>query len=145
MAQMATCSNPYFDVSRMEIDREGYTYTVDTMTEIRRILGDEVAIYFITGADAILEILTWKDAARLLRLCGFVAVTRPGYRVEDLDNLTGDLKARFGCDVHVVDAPSPAISSTDIRRRASEGRSFKYLVPEDVERYIIKNDLYTDR
>lgn len=143
MAQMAVNSNPYFDVSRIEMDREGYTYTVDTIKQIQQILGCSTEVYFITGADAMLEILTWKNVDELLRLCKFVAVTRPGYRVEDLDYMRNELKVKFNCEVVVIDVPSYAISSTDIRRRIADGYSIKYLVPEDVEKYIIKNGLYT--
>ena len=85
MAVMATVSNPHFEVSRMEIDRAGPSYTIDTVRELHRIYGKNTEIFFITGADAILEILTWKEPEKVLRECTFIAATRPGYELKKLE------------------------------------------------------------
>lgn len=138
MTVIATASNPHFRVSRMEIDRAGPTYTIDTLRHFREQLGD-VELYFITGADAILQILTWKDPAEVLAEARFIAATRPGY---DLDRLEKELPEGFGDRVHILEIPALAISSTDIRRRVREGRPVRYLLPEGVARYVEKNGLY---
>jgi len=142
MAQMAVLSNPYFEVSRLELDREGRSYTVDTIKELREVLGNNIELYFITGADAILEILTWKNVGELLSLCKFIAVTRPGYGKAELYNKVSELKSLFKSDIITINVPEFAISSTDIRDRVASGKSIKYLVPESVEAYIEKNKLY---
>lgn len=142
MVQLATITNPYFEVSRMEIDRGGYTYTIDTIKELKSWLGRDLKICFITGADAILEILAWKNASELLSLCSFIAVTRPGYDRKALDDKVDELKKTFNSDIITMDVPAFAISSTDIRNKAASNRSIKYLVPENVEEYIMKNRLY---
>ena len=138
MTVIATASNPHFRVSRMEIDRAGPTYTINTLRHFRAQLGD-VELYFITGADAILQILTWKDPAEVLAEARFIAATRPGY---DLDRLEKELPEGFGDRVHVLEIPALAISSTDVRRRVREGRPVRYLLPEGVARYVEKNGLY---
>jgi nicotinate-nucleotide adenylyltransferase len=138
MTVIATASNPHFRVSRMEIDRGGPTYTIETLRGLRDELGD-VELYFITGADAILQILSWKDPEEVLREARFIAATRPGY---DLDRLEKELPEGFGDRVHVLEIPALAISSTDIRLRVRDGRPIRYLVPEGVAGYIETNGLY---
>ena len=142
MAVLATLSNPYFEVSRVDIDRPGPSYTVDTVAHVRQMLGDGSEIFFITGADAILEILTWKDPERLLSTCRFIAATRPGYELERLESATGNLFRRFAHRILVVQVPAMAISSSDIRNRVRAGRPIRYLVPEPVADYIHKQRLY---
>ncbi|HBM80058.1 MAG: nicotinate-nucleotide adenylyltransferase [Clostridiales bacterium] len=142
MLQMAVVSDPYFDVSRIEIDRQGITYTIDTIIKVREILGNSIEIYFITGADTVLEILTWKDSYKLLTLCKFVAVNRPGYDSELLSRRIFELRHDFNCDIISIDVPGIDISSSMIRERVSKGQSIKYMVPENVEQYILKNNLY---
>lgn len=142
MVQMAVSSNPHFEISRIEVDRKGYTYTIDTIREIKASFKNKLHIYFITGADALLEIMTWKEADELLKECSFIAVTRPGYVKKDLYDRIDLLNRNFGADISAMDVPAIAISSTDIRSRVRSGRSIKYLVPENVEEYIIKNNLY---
>jgi len=142
MVQLATTGNPYFEVSRMEIDRGGYTYTVDTVKELKRVLGSGLSICFIMGADSMLEILTWKNAEELLALCQIIAVTRPGYDRRALDDKVRELKNSFKSDIISIDVPAFDISSTDIRNRVERNSSIKYLVPENVEDYIKKNGLY---
>jgi len=138
MTVIATASNPAFTVSRVEIERDGPTYTIDTLRAIRHERPG-AQLYFITGADAILQILTWREPGSVLREAEVSAATRPGY---DLDRLEKELPA--GCEdrVHVMEIPALAISSTDVRRRVREGRPLRYLVPAGVATYIDKMDLY---
>ncbi len=141
MTVLAAGSNPNFEVSDIEIKRSGTSYTIDTVQHFRRSRpGSE--IYFITGADAVLEILTWYRVEELLDMCFFIAATRPGYQLE---NLAGSLKGipRRQMDrISVMEVPALAISSTDIRDRVGRGMPVKYLLPEDVESYIYEKKLY---
>jgi nicotinate-nucleotide adenylyltransferase len=141
MSILAVATNYHFQVSRIEIDRPGYSYAIDTVTAFRQVFGDEIEIFFITGADAILEILTWKNVDRLAGMCQFIAATRPGFDLAKSDsrlNRISKLKERL----HFLEVPALAISSTDIRRRVADGRPIKYLLPETVEHYIYKKGLY---
>lgn len=141
MVRLAIASNPFFELSTIEIDRPGPSYTVDTLELLHRRRGAG-EYYFITGADAILEILTWKDVARLFELCGFIAVTRPGYSLAALDAVLGKLAPRQKSRIYIHETSGILISSTDIRRRVAQGEPVKYLLPEDVEGYIKSNGLY---
>lgn len=143
MTVLATITNPYFEVSRIEVEREGYSYAIDTVSEFHKIYGKEADIFFITGGDAILEILTWKKVEELLRNCNFIAATRPGFNLEGLkDKLAEELPA-FLCEKIVpFQVPALAISSTDIRRRIENNEPIKYLLPEAVENYILKHRIY---
>jgi nicotinate-nucleotide adenylyltransferase len=138
MTVIATASNPKFWVSRVEVDREGPTYAVDTLQEVRRQVEDEVDLFFITGADAILEIVHWKDPDEVLSLAHFIAATRPGY---DLARFEREAPTAHP-NISVMDVPALAISSSDIRRRVGAGEPIRYLVPEGVETYIRKFALY---
>ncbi len=142
MTVLATAANPNFKVSRIEIDREGVTYTIDTIKELRRIYGESVRLYFITGADAIHKILGWKECEELLQICEFVAVTRPGYNKQELLRQIDTLKRKYETNIHFLEVPALAISSSDIRKRINETKPIKYLVPQEVENYIQKHGLY---
>jgi nicotinate-nucleotide adenylyltransferase len=133
MTVIATASNPRFTVSRVDIDRPGVTYTIDTLRELgQQRPGAE--LYFITGADALQQIIGWKDSDELFSLAHFVGVTRPGHR------LTG---AGLPADrVSLVEVPAMAISSTDCRARVAKGEPVWYLVPDGVVQYIAKYSLY---
>ena len=135
MTVLATADNPYFSVSRLEIDRDGPTYTVETLRSLRSTLPD-TEFFFITGADAILNILSWKDVNEALRMATFVAATRPGY---DLGTLA-DHDA-FG-QVRLLDVPALAISSSDVRARFIGGGAVGYLIPRAVEEFAAKHRLY---
>ena len=137
MTVVATASNPRFSVSREEIDREGPTYTVDTLRSIGEAALDS-ELFFVTGADAMLEIFHWKDPEEILSLAHFIAATRPGY---DLTRFEAEAPTRHP-NVSVMNIPALAISSTDIRARVHEGRPIRYLVPEGVKSYIEKASLY---
>ena len=137
MTVIATASNPRFQVSRIEIDRDGPTYTVETL----RALADEhpdAELYFITGADAMLEIFDWKEPDEAFDLAHFIAATRPGY---DLAHFESRTPTRHP-NVSVMNVPALAISSTDIRERVRGARPIRYLVPEGVKTYIDKAGLY---
>lgn len=141
MTILAVATNARFRVSRMEIDRTGYSYTIDTIRGFKELFGQNTELYFITGADAILEILTWKNVKNLPELCQFIAATRPGFELEALDKVLKELPELKG-RLHLLEVPALAISSSDIRKRVSEGRPIKYLLPETVEHYIYKTGLY---
>ena len=134
MTVIATASNPRFHVSRVDIDRPGPTYTVDTLRELRKVYGPEAELFFITGADALAKILSWKDADQLFSLAHFVGVTRPGFELSGA-HLPKDA-------VSLVEVPAMAISSTDCRARVAAGKPVWYLVPDGVVQYIAKRGLY---
>lgn len=144
MTVLATITNPYFEVSRLEIERQGLTYTVDTIKELRNIHGNDAEIYFITGADAILEILTWHNVEELLDLCQFVAATRPGFYRKDMEQKLVEIKSKYNKEIFSIEVPSLAISSTDIRNRIQNNKTIRYLLPEAVEHYIRKSRLYLE-
>ncbi len=143
MTVLATADNPHFEVSRIEIDREGTTYTIDTIKALRAAVSKKTKLYFITGADAIFNILTWKEPERLLKICSFIAVTRPGYDNTELSKYIEHMKQEYNADIEIMEVPALAISSTDIRRRVAFSEPVKYLLPDTVEGYIRKNGLYT--
>jgi nicotinate-nucleotide adenylyltransferase len=134
MTVIATASNPRFHVSRADIDRDGPTYTIDTLRDMRAIYGPQTELYFITGADALERILSWKDALEMLTIAHFVGVTRPGYDLTD-DHLPADT-------VDLVEVPAMAISSSACRARVAVGEPVWYLVPDGVVQYINKRGLY---
>jgi nicotinate-nucleotide adenylyltransferase len=134
MTVIATASNPRFQVSRADVDRDGPTYTVDTLRDLRAAYGSEAELFFITGADALDRILSWKDALEMLSLARFVGVTRPGFVLSDA-HLPED-------SVTLVEVPAMAISSSDCRSRVAAGKPVWYLVPDGVVQYIAKRSLY---
>ncbi|MFI6145649.1 nicotinate-nucleotide adenylyltransferase [Streptomyces sp. NPDC051109] len=133
MTVIATASNPQFSVSRIDIDRGGPTYTIDTLRDLSA-LNEDADLFFITGADALAQILTWRNADELFSLAHFIGVTRPGHVLSD-DGLPED-------GVSLVQVPALAISSTDCRTRVAQGDPVWYLVPDGVVRYIDKRELY---
>jgi nicotinate-nucleotide adenylyltransferase len=137
MTVIATASNPRFSVSRVDIDRAGPTYTVDTLRDLRTTMPD-AELYFITGADALADIFTWRAAEDLFSLANFVGCTRPGHEMDPqtLASIPADR-------VTMVEIPALAISSTECRARARRGEPVWYLVPDGVVQYISKYSLYT--
>jgi nicotinate-nucleotide adenylyltransferase len=136
MTVIATASNPRFSVSRVDIERPGLTYTIDTLREMREIHGPDVELYFITGADALAQMLTWRDTDELFRLAHFIGCTRPGHDLADPGLPEGG--------VSLVEVPALAISSSECRERVRAGEPVWYLVPDGIVQYINKRGLYRD-
>ena len=136
MTVIATAANPRFTVSRVDIDRPGTTYTVDTLKEIRNLRPD-ADLYFISGSDAIAQIMAWKSVDEIWELAHFVAVTRPGHNLE--------IPEAAKASISQLEVPALAISSTDVRERAAAGKPIWYLVPDGVVQYIAKHRLYRGR
>ncbi|MDR8020462.1 nicotinate-nucleotide adenylyltransferase [Nesterenkonia sp. LY-0111] len=134
MTVVATASNPRFTVSRVDIDRGGPTFTIDTLHDFKR-LRPTADLFFITGADAMAQIMSWKDVEELWTLAHFVSVTRPGYSSEDYGR---------SHQISLKEIPAMAISSTDCRTRVRAGKPVWYLVPDGVVQYIAKHRLYRE-
>lgn len=137
MTVIATASNPRFSVSRVDIERRGDTYTVDTLKDLRALYGADVDLYFITGADALGKILSWKGADELFELAHFIGVSRPGTATG-----SGDVSHLPKDRVTLVEVPALAISSTDVRDRVARRMPIWYLVPDGIVQYIAKRGLY---
>ncbi|MCI7404659.1 nicotinate-nucleotide adenylyltransferase [Pyramidobacter sp.] len=143
MTFLATLDNPKFSVSRLEIDREDPSHTVDTLREMRYWYADQaVEFFFITGIDALMSMDTWTEYEKIPELCTIVAANRPGYDYEhyNLDNLPEKVRSR----VLRLEIPLLSISSTEIRHRVAAGENLRYLLPHPVEQYIYKRGLYKD-
>jgi nicotinate-nucleotide adenylyltransferase len=134
MTVIATASNPRFSVSRVDIDRPGETYTIDTLRDLRAERGPDVELFFITGADALAKMISWRDADELFKMAQFVGCTRPGHRLTP----TGLPDER----ISLVEIPALAISSTECRARVRAGSPIWYLVPDGIVQYISKRGLY---
>ena len=136
MTVIATAANPRFEVSRVDIDRDGPTYTIDTLRDLKASMPD-ADLYFITGADAMAAILTWRDHEEIFDLAHFVACTRPGHEMDE-----STLKGLPTEQITIVEIPALAISSTDCRDRVGRDEPVWYLVPDGVVQYIGKHKLY---
>ena len=134
MTVIATASNPRFSVSRVDIDRPGETYTIDTLRELHAARPDAGRLFFITGADALARIMSWRDVDELFTLAHFVGCTRPGHRL----TVTGLPEGK----VSLIEIPALTISSTGCRARVAKGEPIWYLVPDGVVQYIAKRGLY---
>lgn len=134
MTVIATASNPRFSVSRVDIDRPGPTFTIDTLHDISEQYGSDTDIYFITGADALAAILSWRDADELFELAHFVGCTRPGHTLRDPGLPEGK--------VSLIEVPALSISSSECRERVAAGDPIWYLVPDGIVQYINKRGLY---
>ncbi|MEQ4204470.1 nicotinate-nucleotide adenylyltransferase [Actinopolymorpha sp. B17G11] len=134
MTVIATASNPRFSVSRVDIDRPGLTYTVDTLRDLREARGPDAEFYFITGADALTQILTWRDVDELFAMAHFVGCTRPGHTI-DTDQIPSN-------GITLLEIPALAISSTECRERVAAGQPIWYLVPDGIVQYINKRRMY---
>ena len=143
MTLLATSDNPHFIASRFEVDRAGITYTADTLQLLRRIYPENVDFYFITGADAIAEVVAWRDADKVAELAHLVGATRPGYDLAHAESAIESSPYEF--DVTYLEVPALAISSSYLRSRVREGKSLRYLTPDPVTGYIHKHQLYGAR
>lgn len=153
MVKKAIEDNPYFQISDMEIIREGFTYTIDTVRSLyeqsnktdysnKPVLINEHRLYFITGADTIFEIESWKAFEELFTLVDFIVAVRPGYDIDSLEEEAEYLRLKYKASISIFRMPLIGISSTDIRDRVRMGQSIRYLVPRNVEEYIYENSLY---
>ena len=142
MTGLAISSNPFFALSNVEVLRPGPTYTVDTLEHLNDQCGGRHEFFFITGADAILEIVSWKDVTRVFELCQFIAVARPGFSLDAMNRVSKNLSPTQKAKVHIHETSGILISSTDIRNRISRGEPVKYLTPDSVLQYITSHGLY---
>ena len=141
MVELATASNPHFRVCRNEVDRPGLSYTVDTLRELYAEMGLRAELHFILGVDAFESFHRWKEPEAILDLCRLVVVSRPGYQVGQLDEALSRYK-KYEDRITLLPVHNVDFSATEIRRRAAEGLSFRYQVPEPVEAYILEKGLY---
>jgi nicotinate-nucleotide adenylyltransferase len=141
MVELAIAGHPYFSMSTIEMDREGVSYTVDTVSRLVESAGRRGEIYFIMGCDSLASLPRWKEPERLIRMCRLVAVPRPGCDVPDLEKLEREIPGLVS-RVIVMEGPYLDISSTEIRERVAAGRTISHLVPLPVEEYIRENGLY---
>lgn len=141
MTVLAINSNKHFYISSMEMEREGITYTIDTIKHLKSKYRD-TDFYFLLGADSLLQIHKWRNYEELLELCNFIVAKRPDYDNDNLDLVIERLNEQYKGHIYILDAPLIDISSTEIRDRVKNGLSIKYLVPESVETYIYKSGLY---
>jgi nicotinate-nucleotide adenylyltransferase len=142
MVIRATASNPYFNVSTVELERPGPTYTVETMAELRAALAATAELYFMVGLDVLAELPQWKDPERLITMCRLVGMRRTGFEGFDLPSLDTAVPGA-SARVVILDTPLVDVSATGIRRRVAEGLPIRDLVPEPVEEYIAHQQLYT--
>jgi nicotinate-nucleotide adenylyltransferase len=148
MAYLATVTNPCFDVSTFEVDKGGKSFTIDTVKHFRQLYGSDIQLYFIIGADLLMEISSWKNIEELLRMCKFIVVPRPGYDIQKIFNQYFLSSPNFAIATDLLDnifienIAMLEISATDIRRRVREWKSVKYLVPEAVEQFIHNQQIY---
>ncbi len=138
MTLLATCSNPHFEVSSIEMERSGPSYTIDTIKELKKIYGEDTEFFFIVGADCINELPTWYKIDELLSICKFIATKRPSYKL-DLQTIQPQLN---NLNITLLQTPELEISSTDIRQRIKKGYSIQYITTEQVQQYIRKEELY---
>ncbi len=140
MVQLGIFSNPDFELSRVDVDRSGPSYTVDTISILQEQWGQGTEMFFILGLDSLVEVPTWHQPERLIQLCHLVAVARPGFEVDmrQLEDSVPGISSR----VEIIGMPEVDISSSDLQRRVREGLPIRYQVPEEVERYIREHRLY---
>jgi len=141
MLELAVASHPAFSVSRIEIDRAGISYTVDTIAELKKSSGSGSELYFITGLDSLKTLPRWKEPGRIIRMCRLVTVKRPGYEVPGIDTFEKQVPG-LKENLIILDDPAPDISATDIRKKVAAGLSISGLVPALVEQYILAKGLY---
>ncbi|AEY65300.1 nicotinate-nucleotide adenylyltransferase [Clostridium sp. BNL1100] len=142
MVQCAVSTNPNFEAVSIEIERRGYTYTVDTLKQLHELYPKGTEFYYIIGADVVMDLLKWKSAEEVFTLTSFIALMRPGFQDEEFKTRLTYLKSEYDVNITGFEAPLIEISSTFIRDRIKNGKSVKYFIIEPVEGYIKKNKLY---
>ena len=140
MTELATKSNPHFEVSAIEMERKGLSYTINTLQALLEEYGDDTELYFIIGSDALAELHTWENIYGVLELTHFIAASRPG--IDKTDEIIASFGELGRKKIHRLTIPELEISATDIRHRVAEGRSIRYIVPEAVRLYIAEHALY---
>ena len=140
MTRLATCDNPYFMVSDIEVLRKGCSYTIDTLRYLKKLYGLSCHLFFICGTDTIQDLPNWNDPEQVLDLCEFVGATRPD-GTETIDNIIAYF-GELGRHIHKLEVPTMELSSTELRYRLQHGMSVRYLLPSKVRDYIIKNEVY---
>jgi len=140
MVRLGIASNPHFEISLVDVDRPGPSFTVDTISMLQEQWGPDTELFFVMGLDSLVEVPTWHQPERLIRLCHLVAVSRPRFEVDmrQLEVSVPGISSR----VEIIEMPEVDISSSDLQRRVHEGLPIKYQVPEEVESYISKFRLY---
>jgi len=141
MLQLAIADNPVFEMSTLEIDRSGVSYTIDTIESMRRAYTD-ADLFFIMGMDSLYILDTWKDVQRLVTLCRFIVVTRPNYHLDRNDPALQGVPEEFWPQADFLEIPAVDISSSDLRSRVQQGKPIRYLLPPAVEKYIYDHSLY---
>lgn len=141
MTALAIMDNPYFVISDVEVKRDGYSYTIDTIRSLKKEYGEDASLFFIAGTDTIHELPTWKYIDDLLKLCHFVGATRPDGS-EMIDTIIEYFGALGKEKIHRLDTPELEISSTDLRARLQAGHSVRYMIPKSVVEYIYDNEIY---
>ena len=141
MVELAIDSNPYFAATRIEIERCGNSYTIDTIRDIKRRLPND-DLFLITGADIVFELPKWREAEELMRSVAFISAYRPGYPKRKFDRQIKFLQKQYGAQIYKLLSSEMDVASTDIRSRIHNNKSIRYLIPENVEAYIRENNLY---
>lgn len=141
MVDLAIEGNPGFASSGMEIVREGYTYTCDTMEQLQAE-NEDTEFYFIMGADCLFTIEKWRDPERIFKACTVIAAARNGSSLTEMEKKCQELREKFGAKIKLLQFPAMELSSTEIRDRVRTGQSIRYMVPENVRKYILDKDLY---
>lgn len=142
MLNLAVEGEKDFLISTMEIERNGKTYTIDTIKELKKLLGNTIKFFFIIGTDELLLINTWKNYEELLKICSFIAVKRPGYKDKLLEDAVACLTKNYDANIRIVEIPPVDVSSSEIRKNIKNGISIKGLIDEKVLNYIKENNLY---
>ena len=141
MVLSSICKYPAFDVSRMEVDRPGASYTVDTIEKLKETCLPDATIFLCIGADTFLEILTWKETSRLLALCEVIVISRPG--LPDTVPFANRLASEYKCKIHHLDIPLLDISGKMLRQRIANGHDVKCFMPAEAEEYARTHQLYS--
>lgn len=142
MLKLALSNYDNFKISRIEIDRDGLTYTVDTLNELKKVYSDHYEFYYIIGADTLIDLISWKNYRSVFKLTKFIVVGRPEIEDSTVDNYIDYYTNKFNGSIFKTNTVGPHISSTDIRTRIMRGLSVKYLIPDNVEQYIKDHGLY---
>ena len=141
MVELAIASNPYFAVTRIDIERYGNSYTIDTVRDLKSRLPED-DLFLITGADIVFELPKWREAEELMQSVAFISAYRPGYPKRKFDRQIKTLQKKYGARIYKLLSSEMDVASTDIRKRLSNNQSIRYLIPENVEAYIRENHLY---